>query len=595
MIEHDSQHLFRRILLIEDTPAHLMLIQRALKSSSESVITASTLAEGEMLLSKDPAIDLVITDLHLPDHPASDPSASASTVQRLINACGHTPLLVLTSSTSLKEAIAALRSGARDYVVKNFNHEFADIMSLTLQRVAAESSLLRQKQLADLKIKALSYAIEHSEDGFALANDNGEYLFTNNAFVRFVVLSGGTRQSLLDLVGPQVVDFKRLREEFKARLFSVNSAGAVWQVELMLSGDLGQAFELTVFSIPEGAIPEQLSPRVTEAEVNFIGQSSAQNQSEPQSGYDRQSKLSHARNISSRGENAPVITKDEPSFLVVWVRDITALKQREKLQRDLISTTSHDLKGPLSSILLSAEILADKRTAQEKAEILLSRMVSSAQGALQMIDELLSARIIREGAFDLKPQPLNLPEVVNALIEQFEVRAAAKGVAIKFEHSLNSRDQIWSLDLVAFQRILANLISNAVKFTSQGGEIRVVLYEADDHLIIQVNDTGSGMDRHEARNLFERFSRLESHHEIEGTGLGLFIVRSLTQALGGSIEVFSEKGRGTSFRLKFPNLTPNFTPVDHWEVNSLKDQATLKLNKGLSLSLGENCEKTEDA
>lgn len=605
MIEHDSQQLFKRILLIEDTPAHLMLIQRALKGLSESVITASTLAEGEILLTQDLSIDLVITDLHLPDHPASDPSASASTVQRLINACGHTPLLVLTSSTSLKEAIAALRSGARDYVVKNFNHEFADIMSLTLQRVAAESSLLRQKQLADLKIKALSYAIEHSEDGFALANDNGEYLFTNNAFVRFVVLSGGTRQSLLDLVGPQVVDFKRLREEFKARLFSVNSAGAVWQVELMLSGDLGQAFELTVFSIPEGAIPEQLSPRVTEAEVNFIGQSSAQNQSEPQSGHDRQSELSHARNISSRGENAPVITKDEPCFLdescflVVWVRDITALKQREKLQRDLISTTSHDLKGPLSSILLSAEILADKRTAQEKAEILLNRMVSSAQGALQMIDELLSARIIREGAFDLKPQPLNLPEVVNALIEQFEVRAAAKGVAIKFEHSLNSRDQIWSLDLVAFQRILANLISNAVKFTSQGGEIRVVLYEADDHLIIQVNDTGSGMDRHEARNLFERFSRLESHHEIEGTGLGLFIVRSLTQALGGSIEVFSEKGRGTSFRLKFPNLTPNFTPnftpVDHWEVNSLKDQATLKLNKGLSLRLGENCEKTEDA
>lgn len=580
MTEHETPHIFRRILLIEDTPAHLMLIQRVLRSFSESLVTASTIAQGELLLSQDAEIDLVITDLHLPDQPASDPSSAAVTVQRLTHACGSIPLLVLTSSTSLKEAIAALRSGARDYIVKNFNHEFKDIMGLTLQRVAAESKLLQQKQVAEMKIKALSYAIEHSEDGFALANHNGEYLFTNNAFKYFIDLSGGRCQSLLDLIGSQVVDFKRLGEELKGRLFAVNTAGAVWQVELQLSGDFERAYELTVFSIPDEAIPESMDLYQAKVDDALSAQLEAQRLDELKSNGVGNAAQGGDGNVNNGGKSLGrqgitlLTTGDKPRFLVVWVREITALKQREKLQRDLISTTSHDLKGPLSSILLSAEILADKRTAQEKAEILLNRMVSSAQGALQMIDELLSARIIREGAFDLKPQPLNLPEIVHTLIEQFDVRAAAKGVAIKFENLLDTGKINWFLDLVAFQRILANLISNAVKFTSQGGEIRVVLYDVDDHLILQVSDTGSGMDRHEARNLFERFSRLEAHHEIEGTGLGLFIVRSLTQALGGSIEVFSEKGKGTSFRLKFPNLVP----IGPWENVALQD-VTIPLNK----------------
>lgn len=528
----ESQELFKRILLIEDTPAHLMLIQRALRGFAESIVAASTVSEAEELLSRDATVDLVITDLHLPDQPVSHFSASESTessitVQRLIQACGARPLLVLTSSTSLKEAIAALRSGARDYIVKNFNHEFADIMALTLQRIAAESKLIRQKQLAELKIKALSYAIEHSEDGFALVNHDGSYIFTNDAFINFTALSGGEAQSLIDLIGPKIEDSSRLREALKERLESINSAGAVWQVELQIS-DTGrnsheQTYELTLFSIPDEAkiIDDRTSPQTQRFN----------------------------RSLSS----AP---SDGLNYLVVWVRDISAQKQREKLQRDIISTTSHDLKGPLSSILLSAELLADKRTAQEKMELLLNRMVSSAQGALQMVDELLSARIIREGVYEIRPQLINVVEVAQTLIEQFEMRAAAKGVSIRLELTKKQERLDWSLDLVAFQRIVANLISNAVKFTSQRGEIKVVLYSCDDHLILQVSDTGSGMDRHEARNLFERFSRLESHHEIEGTGLGLFIVKSLTQALGGSIEVSSEKGKGTSFRIKLPHLLP---------------------------------------
>jgi signal transduction histidine kinase len=105
-------------------------------------------------------------------------------------------------------------------------------------------------------------------------------------------------------------------------------------------------------------------------------------------------------------------------------------------------------------------------------------------------------------------------------------------------------------------RVLGNLLSNAVKFTDKRGSVTLVVMPKDTTYTIRITDTGAGMEPQEARKLFERFSRLKRHEDIEGTGLGLYIVKAIVEAHGGIISVASALGVGTTFELLLPMDPP---------------------------------------
>jgi signal transduction histidine kinase len=243
-----------------------------------------------------------------------------------------------------------------------------------------------------------------------------------------------------------------------------------------------------------------------------------------------------------------------PKTFAVWVRDRSAQKKREKFQREILSTTTHDLKGPLGAVLISAELLTGLLKENQKGKELALRIGSSAQGAINLIDEFLSARRIQEGTLILRPAAHDIGALLQEAAADFETISAARSIALEVEPlSASIHAQV---DKLGFVRVISNLLSNAIKFTAKGGRVTLGAWQVGDEFHVRVRDTGSGMEPSEVNSLFERFARLEKHREVAGSGLGLFVVRSIVTAHGGRISVTSRVGEGTTFELTFPKHPP---------------------------------------
>ena len=492
MILMKEQGLFQNVLLVEDDAAHAILIKRALRTAVSDVKHCTQLKDAYALLPSTD-FDLIITDLNLPD------SNGVKHVEELKAKSEGLPLVVLTSSNDLQVAIEAMKRGADEFIVKNFDNNFPEVIYLSLSRLFAARSLAAEKIRIQKEIEVLRLAIENSNDAMAVVNSEGAVIYSNNAFANFVGLCGGTAENLNHIISENVAKHEVLKESI-AKNISQLDAGAVWQSDITFTKQKNLAFEVS---------------------LSVIG----------------------AREAS----------RDNLRF-VFWVKDISEQKRREKFQREILSTTTHDLKGPLGAILLSCELLEDMLPKEEKPAQLILRIDSSARGAVNLIDEFLSARRIQEGTFILKPAEHEITDLVKELLKEYSSISTARGITLSFNDEVKPFSV--QVDKLAFTRVLGNLLSNAFKFTPKGGQISVHCGEAGDYYHVRITDSGSGMEPAEVKKIFDRFSRLDKHNEIAGSGIGLFIVKSIVGAHGGEIQVTSSLGKGSSFDINMPKKPP---------------------------------------
>lgn len=486
--------LFERVLLVEDDSSHALLIKRALRELVHQVEHAvSVQAAFALLDSFQP--DLVVTDLNLPD------SQSLEHVRRFNQSAPELPVVVLTSSSSLQDAVEAMKLGAKDFIVKNFDSGFKDALSLSLSRLCSGLALEREKRRLLREMGVLKIAIEDSQDGLAVSNAAGLVQYSNSAFRNFVNLCQGNDQNLLHMLGSGVSKADALREGLLKNLNELPS-GAVWNTELTIVEKKDLAFSLSL---------------------------SAVSSQHPESG-------------------TPI--RD----CVIWVKDISEQKRREKFQREILSTTTHDLKGPLGAIMISAELITDMVKDRPRINEIALRIGSAAQGAVNLIDEFLSARRIQEGTFILKPSKHEMLSLIREVVGNYQAIAAARNIDI--ELVCPTTELHWFIDKLGFARVLGNLLSNALKFTDKSGKIKVELKTSPNELHLGVSDTGCGMEPSEVKKIFERFSRLDKHSAVAGSGLGLFVLKSIVEAHGGNIQVTSSPGNGTTFDLTFPEKPP---------------------------------------
>jgi signal transduction histidine kinase len=227
------------------------------------------------------------------------------------------------------------------------------------------------------------------------------------------------------------------------------------------------------------------------------------------------------------------------------------LREADRLKDEFVALISHDLRTPLTSIMGYLELVLDDDNLTEEQRGFLNVADRNADRLLRLVNDLLFVARFEAGELELRPTDLDLAAVVRQSVEESGPRAAAGGVELTCVAGAVSLVQA---DKGRMFQLVENLVSNAIKFTPEGGEVRVSVTPVNGVVRLEVADTGIGIASGEQQRLFERFFRAStaSEHQIPGTGLGLYITRAIVEAHGGSIAVRSDPGEGTSFCVELP-------------------------------------------
>jgi hypothetical protein len=224
-----------------------------------------------------------------------------------------------------------------------------------------------------------------------------------------------------------------------------------------------------------------------------------------------------------------------------------SLAESQRLQRWLVDTLAHDVRTPLTAILGYAEVLRPAFDASETASRALDALKRSARVLTELAENLLATAQQRNAASE--EQPWLLAELGADIESIIRPQAEQKGLAVLVETDDQER-QLVTLDRVRLQRILGNLVSNAVRYTDSGS-IRVGITLAASELLLEVQDTGAGIERAYHESIFEPLNPGAQRGRL-GAGLGLSIVRALINDLGGALTLESEPGRGTLIKATIP-------------------------------------------
>jgi len=228
-------------------------------------------------------------------------------------------------------------------------------------------------------------------------------------------------------------------------------------------------------------------------------------------------------------------------------------EETERLKRQLVAVLAHDIKNPLGIIMGYAETVASRLQGRPETQEdigSLERIQSNAQRIVKLVTGFLDASRVEAGKMDVPRNPVQLNHLIREVGQQQMGDLQKKNMSL----SVDLDDRLPEIigDEAQLDRVLWNLVGNAVKFTPMGGKITVTSRLANGHVCVSVKDTGRGISRDEVPLLFSEFRRLPGTAKIEGTGLGLFIVKTIVEAHGGTVHVESGEGQGSIFTIRFP-------------------------------------------
>lgn len=222
-------------------------------------------------------------------------------------------------------------------------------------------------------------------------------------------------------------------------------------------------------------------------------------------------------------------------------------------KNEFLGIAVHDLKNPLNGISLAASGLIKNldKISQEKFDTTISR-IESVTGRMKLIlNNLLDVNAIESGEYNLNYQNINISSLLKDIVSHFKSVADEKSISLEYENKIG--EILFSTDENALTEILENLISNAIKYSEENKSVWVILTKSDKNFIIQIIDSGLGIKEEEQEKIFKKFAKISNKPTAgeNSTGLGLSIVKKLTELLGGSITFKSIYGSGSTFTLEF--------------------------------------------
>jgi PAS domain S-box-containing protein len=255
-------------------------------------------------------------------------------------------------------------------------------------------------------------------------------------------------------------------------------------------------------------------------------------------------------------EAQPVIgRKNQCLGAVVNLVDITSMKVLDRMKSEFVAKVSHELRSPLSTIHEQlAVVLNDMvEVAPKDDRTILARAKEKTHGLISLIGDLLDLSRIEEGVICTEPQPVKIDQLLEGIVQFLQAKAESKDQTLSLETPANALPPVLA-DPLALESIFGNLITNAINYTPEGGEITVRMDMAGINLRVKVADNGFGIEEKHLDNIFKRFYRVKNEKTrfITGTGLGLPIVKELVTSLNGFIDVESISGKGSSFTVLLP-------------------------------------------
>jgi two-component system phosphate regulon sensor histidine kinase PhoR len=235
---------------------------------------------------------------------------------------------------------------------------------------------------------------------------------------------------------------------------------------------------------------------------------------------------------------------------LVSLTDLTDLYRTDQVRRDFVANVSHELRTPLASIKAVIETLEFGGLNDETAaRDFLSRANDEVDRLVQLVEELLELSRIESGV-PLATEPIDIGRVISRAAER--VRPQAERRNLRLDVDIEEALPAVQGDADRLERVAVNLIQNAINFTSEGGAVSVRAARRDGSVAVSVTDTGLGISTEDQPRVFERFYKVDRARGASGTGLGLAIVKHTVEAHGGTVDVESELGRGSTFTFILP-------------------------------------------
>lgn len=245
---------------------------------------------------------------------------------------------------------------------------------------------------------------------------------------------------------------------------------------------------------------------------------------------------------------------DEYDFIMENLNKMSAeLAKSEVLRTDFISNVSHELKTPLSIIRNYAVELGKKDLPQDKREEYAQTLASTALRLSNLVSNILSLNKLENQQITSQKEIFRLDELLAQSVLGFENTIEDKTIDLQCDFDDVSIESLPNYLEIAFN----NLISNAVKFTPNGGQITVTLKQSGDEAIVSVADSGCGISADTGKRIFDKFYQGDTSHASEGNGLGLALVKKVIDVLGGEISVQSEVNKGSTFTVVLKGVVRN--------------------------------------
>jgi two-component system phosphate regulon sensor histidine kinase PhoR len=486
------------ILVIDDEQIMRDGCSRILSKDGWSVTCAQNGSQGlEEIKGRSEDLDVILLDLMMP---------GISGMEVLENIRAFDPnllVIVITGYATVESAVEAMKKGAYDFIPKPFTPDQLRIVvrrALERRSLQKEAEFLRkerERSLRDIateksKIKTI---INCMGDGVLVCDRDSCIVLSNPAASRM-------------LKAPETC---------------------------LVGNDISQC-----------NLPQDLSKTIAESlgtkDMSYTSVSQELGVGEP-------------AEIFLRAHTAPVRNDiGEVMGSVTILQDISHLKELDKMKSEFIAMVTHELRAPIAAVEQQLTVILNKMAGEvtEKQQQLLSRAKERTKGLLDLIKDLLDLSKIEAGKMVQYKEPLPLQEVVQRVVDLMKVEADNKKIDLQF--SAPSKISLINADRNSMEGIFTNLISNAIKYTPEGGKVWVNLVEESGFVKATVSDTGIGLKKEDLPRIFDKFYRVKTTQtrQIVGTGLGLSIVKSIVDAHLGSITVDSEEGGGTTFTVLLP-------------------------------------------